>query len=144
MYFHGDRDLKLFRSDVEKTVVFECNLSKFRGKEYLKGFIRSVVYDGKSGRDGSGEAFEHLLRTIKEIPIENAKFLGESEINALIDGLRRDCAYGLCVVAWDRAGLSRFSALSGMEADLVFRSQYAFAFARSQRRSFRLSRYRIS
>ncbi len=122
MYFHGARDLKLLRSDVEKTVVFECNLSKFRGKEYLKGFIRSVVYDGKSGRDGSGEAFEHLLRTIKEIPIENAKFLGESEINALIDGLRRDCAYGLCVVAWDRAGLSRFSALSGMEADLYFPS----------------------
>ena len=50
MYFHGARDLKLLRSDVEKTVVFECNLSKFRGKEYLKGFIRSVVYDGKSGR----------------------------------------------------------------------------------------------
>lgn len=118
MYFGGARDLKLLRSDIQKTVVFECNLSKFRGKEYLKGFIRSVVYDGMSGRDCDGEAFEHALRALKQTKFDGAEYLEEDALNAFIEKRRKSCAYGLCVVAWDKTLLSRFPALDGLDIDV--------------------------
>src|SRR5699024_12070435 len=55
MYFWGEKDLAVLRSDIPKSLVFECNVSKFRGKEYVKGFVRAVIYDGAKGEDVRSE-----------------------------------------------------------------------------------------
>lgn len=45
MFFGGGRYTKILESAVPKQIVFEYNVSRFRGKEYVKGFVRDVVYD---------------------------------------------------------------------------------------------------
>lgn len=47
MYFSGARFKKLIESSVPKKLVFEYNISNFKGREYVKGFIRDVIYDSR-------------------------------------------------------------------------------------------------
>ncbi len=116
MYFGGYADLKLLRSDAKKQVVFECNLSTYRGRESLKGFIRSVVYDA-DGPDGGDEGFENLVRSLAGRKAACA-FLGGAALNELIAEKDAKSAYGLCVVAQERETLGAFPALGGIPRDL--------------------------
>ncbi len=119
MYFGGAKYLHLIRSDLKKTVVFECNLSKFRGKEYLKGFIRTVLYDGTSGKEVDDEAFFQTLNALRLPPKKwRAKELTTEEIDALVAQKTKECAYGLCAVAYERESLKRFSSLQGLDVDV--------------------------
>ncbi len=113
MYFSGAEELRLLRSDVEKEIVFECNLSKFRGKESLKGFIRAVVYEGASGSESSLDGFEETVRALsaEAVPTES---LTEAETDALIARKDAECAYGLCVIAEERESLARFPSLGAL------------------------------
>ena len=120
MYFWGEKDLTLLRSDTPKSLVFECNVSKFRGKESIKGFVRAVVYDGAQGEDISAEGFYEGMMALKEGRPCKAERMGEKELNDYIAAARRQCAYGLVAVAYDRRVLARFPALKGLPAE-VFR-----------------------
>ncbi len=120
MYFWGEKDLTLLRSDIPKSLVFECNISRFRGKEYVKGFVRAVVYDGVKGEDVPAEGFYESLLALKEGRRVKAERMGEKELNAHIAMARKKCAYGLACIAYDRKTLSRFPALKGLPAE-VFR-----------------------
>ena len=117
MYFGGGRDLKLLRSDVKKTLVFEYNLSKFRGREYLKGFVRTVLYDGGQGAELA--AFENAVRSLARGSADCALHTTE-ELDYFIAQKRKECAYGLLCVCSDRSTLSRYSSLDGLETE-VFR-----------------------
>ncbi len=118
MYFGGYADLKLLKSDVKKQAVFECNLSTFRGRESLKGFIRAVVCDAGSGGQG-GESFENLVRSLSGGK-KPCRVCSSQEIEALIAEKDGASAYGLCVVAQEQASLREFPALKGIPRD-VFR-----------------------
>lgn len=50
MYFGGARFAKLMESPAPKRLIFEYNLSQFRGKEYLKGLVRDVIYERDAGK----------------------------------------------------------------------------------------------
>ena len=116
MYFGGAKELRLLKSDVPKTLVYEYNLSKFRGREYLKGFVRAVVYDGRSG-DVELESFENAVLSMQTRRAASAERLGDGEIDALLTE-KRKCRYGLCVVARSKAAVERFPSLSGMPVDV--------------------------
>ena len=120
MYFWGEKDLAVLRSDIPKSLVFECNVSKFRGKEYVKGFVRAVIYDGAKGEDVPAEGFYQGLLALKEGAKRSMERMGEQELNAHIAKERKNCAYGLAAVAYDRRTLARFPALKGLPAE-VFR-----------------------
>lgn len=116
MYFGGSRFLKTLRSDLKKTVVFDYNRSVFRGREYLKGFIRTLVYDGGSGAEVELDIFENLIRSLgREL---TAEILPQSELNGLIERKLKECAYGLCCVCHDRAVLQKYPALRNETADV--------------------------
>ncbi len=115
MYFGGYADLKLLRSDVPKHAVFECNLSSFRGKESVKGFIRALVYDGSIG--GEEESFENFVRSLAAKPA-SCELLPASELNDRIRALDEGCAYGLCVVAQEKESLKRFPAAGGLPKEI--------------------------
>ncbi len=119
VYFNGARDLEILRSDLKKRIVFEYNVSHFRGKEYIKGFVRSVLYDGASGSDVELSAFAAALQLAAR-PQKEAEALGEEEVNAFLRSRIDECAYGLAAVIRDRSHLSRFPALTGLGID-VFR-----------------------
>lgn len=113
MYFNGVKDLKLLRSSLGKTVVFEYNLSVFRGKEYLKGFVRAVMPTGSGEADA--EAFENLLLSVRgEKLLPNAD---TASLDALCAQKRAQCAYGLCAVCYNLATLCEFPSLTGVPAD---------------------------
>ncbi len=118
MYFSGIKDLKLLRSDVRKTIVYEYNLSMFRGREYLKGFVRAVLADGKSGREVELDAFEGQLHALGVPPAGMA--MNTEELNELLSDRLRACAYGLAAVYFSRDTLRAFPALQGLPVD-VFR-----------------------
>ena len=118
MYFGGAKHLKLLESDLKKTVVFECNLSRFRGKEYLKGFIRTVVYDGMSGEEAETEGFENALLALKAPRRAQAQVEDTASLNAFIEQSRASCSYGLCAVASERCTLKKFPALRGLNVDV--------------------------
>lgn len=116
IYFGGAKELRLLKSDVPKTLVFEYNLSEFRGKEYLKGYIRAVVYRGAEG-DTSLDAFEQSVLALKNRRSVECERLSQAAIDELI-GEKRKCRYGLCVVAYNRASLDRFLSTEGMPVDV--------------------------
>ncbi len=109
MYFNGAKDLRLLRDDLDKTLVYEFNLSKFRGREYLKGFVRAVLYEGVSGGDVELDAFENALRALKGQPRgQKAELLDREQTERLLIEKWNACRYGLCAVVHEKAALTRY------------------------------------
>lgn len=115
--FNGLQNLKLLRSDLKKQLVFEYNISEFRGREYIKGYLRAVNYDGESGKRVELDLFCNRLQAFgaEELP---ARVLPKAEISALIQEKLSACAYGLCVVCRDRAVLKEYPVLDEIPAEL--------------------------
>ena len=116
MYFGGAKDAKFLRSALKKTLVYEYNLSVFRGREYLKGFVRAVLPAG--GGEAEAESFENALLSLRGAPVcgtDTAR-----ELDAFLAERRSACAYGLCAVCYDVHTLTAFPAAEGLPVD-VFR-----------------------
>ncbi len=117
VYFGGMKDLAVLKSDLEKTVVFEYNVSRFKGKEYVKGFVRTVLCDGMSGTDAELGSFENALRLLpKSVPV--AHRMQKDDLNAFLAERLAACAYGTCVVVHDRRTLQNYPALEGLDIEL--------------------------
>lgn len=43
--FNGEKDVETLNLPVHKKIIFEINRSTFKGKEYIKGYVRSVLPD---------------------------------------------------------------------------------------------------
>ena len=123
MYFSGIRNLKIIESDVRKNFIFEINVSRFKGREYIKGFVRELLYDGRTGRATAESIFANSIARFyaphAEVePIE----LSTDEIKALIAQKRAECPYGLCLIASDRRTLSFYEGLEELGCDLFYPS----------------------
>lgn len=115
MYFNGAKDIKLLRCGLEKTLVFEYNLSHFRGKEYLKGFVRAAI---PCGGEAEAEAFENLLACLC------GRKVSATDDTPSLDGYLAarigESAYGVCAVFYERETLAAYASLAGVPVD-VFR-----------------------
>ena len=119
VYFGGAKDLDILKSDVRKQIVFEYNISHFRGKEYVKGFVKGVLYDGATGEDIRLDAFENAVRLCARPPVF-AEYFSREKLENFLEERIRGCAYGLCVVTADRGALARYPVLKELGID-VFR-----------------------
>lgn len=119
IYFGGSGYLPILESDIGKKIVFECNLSKFRGREYLKGYIRTVLYDGMSGTCLAAETLENALRSLRSERTCGRISLTLAQTEALIAEKLGSCQYGLCMVASDRRSVGRYAALADYPKDAV-------------------------
>ncbi len=117
VYFGGIKDMALLRSDVEKQIVFEYNVSKFRGKEYVKGFVRCVLYDGASGEEIELDALENCLKNL-EYSQQGATFLPQEALDRLLGEKISACDYGLCAVVYDRKSLARYPSLKAIPTEI--------------------------
>ncbi|MBQ8657580.1 MAG: single-stranded-DNA-specific exonuclease RecJ [Clostridia bacterium] len=123
MYFSGLKHLKIIESDVEKQILFEINVSHFKGREYVKGFIRDLLYDGRSGRLVSESIFSNSVARFYAPEIDaKIEYLSTDEIKALIAQKRAECAYGLCMIASDRRTLRAYGELENLGCDLFYPS----------------------
>ena len=123
MYFSGAKNLKIIESDVRKDFVFEIGISKFRGKEYMKGYVRDLLYDGRTGRGVAERIFANSIARFyaPEIGVEPIS-LSTEEIKALIAKKQRECLYGLCLIASDRRTLRFYEGLESFGCDLFYPS----------------------
>ncbi len=122
-YFSGAKNLPIIESDVKKQFVFEINLSTFRGRQYLKGYVKDMLYDGKTGRNTAEGIFANAIRRGRgETPDVKKRVSSTKEIQAFIAEKKRECAYGLCLIASDRRTLRFYEGLEGFGCDLFYPS----------------------
>ena len=118
-YFSGAKNLKIIKSDVEKKIIFDVSISKFRGREYIKGVVRDLLYDGTTGAHAEESVFANNVARFYAIPqAPFIEYLTTAEIEKLIEEKKKQCAYGLCLIASERATLDKYSNLDGFGCDL--------------------------
>ena len=123
MYFSGAKNLKIIESDVKKKFVFDVNLSSFRGREYIKGYVRELVYDGRTGRETAESIFANAIaRFYAPEQYPEVIELSTDEIKSLIRERQRNCPYGLCLLASDRRTLRFYEDLEEFGCDLFYPS----------------------
>ncbi len=123
MYFSGAKHLKIIESDVKKSFVFEIVLSKFRGRQYVKGYVKDLLYDGRTGRGAAESIFANAISRSREEEVRvESNPLSTEDVRALIAKKREECAYGLCLIASDRRTLKFYEGLEGFGCDLFYPS----------------------
>ncbi len=123
MYFSGAKHLKIIESDVRKKIVFEINISRFKGREQIKGFIRDLLYDGRTGRRVSESIFANgIARNYAQKPEVEIEYLSTEEVKERIRQKREKCPYGLCLIASDRRTLRFYEELKDFDCDLFYPS----------------------
>ena len=123
MYFSGAKHLKIIESDVRKKIVFEINISRNKGREQIKGFIRDFLYDGRTGRRVSESIFANsIARNYAGKPEVSIVALSTEETKELIKQKIEACPYGLCLIASDRRTLRFYEELKDFDCDLFYPS----------------------
>jgi hypothetical protein len=123
IYFSGIRNLKIIESDVKKQIVFEVNLSHYRGKTQVKGYIRDLLYDGRTGRRTAEGIFSNVIsRSRAELSGVQTTVLTTEETKRLLLEKRTTSPYGLCMIASDRRTLRFYEELEEIPCDLFYPS----------------------
>ena len=119
MYFSGIKNLKILESDVRKKIIFEVSISHFRGKDSVKGYVRDLLYDGRTGKNTAENIFANAISRFyaEKVDFETVE-LSTDEIKKLVEKRNEKCAYGLCMIASDRRTLRFYEELIGFGCDL--------------------------
>ncbi len=108
MYFGGAKQKRLIESDIEKYIVFDCNITKFKGREYIKGYIRDVVYNAMSGNISASIFANAMAKLRGEAPDVRVHYLSAPETRAFVAERANECGYGLCLLASSRASAEAY------------------------------------
>ncbi len=116
MYFSGAQYAGILECPAPKKLVFEYNISTFRGKEYVKGFIRDVVYDS----DCPSQATEAIA--LNNLSLAALPEIGCEVCNITADEARakmENCGYyGTLFVAFEAKTLSLYPRAGQLEVNL--------------------------
>lgn len=78
MYFSGAKYLKLLQSAIPKRLVFEYNVSTYKQRQYIKGFIRDVVYSAEDCAYAEDYAAINCIKNLSlpkvECEVQNVSF----------------------------------------------------------------------
>ena len=118
VWFSGERALPLLAADLSKEIVFEYDISRFRGKETVRGIVRDMVVSGSGGERTALYVFRNdLLRlTAKQVSVSVVREPQESII-ARIRAARRSCDYGLLVLCSQQVPPAFSECLAGLTAE---------------------------
>ncbi len=123
MYFSGAKHLNILQSDVQKKIIFEVGMSKFRGKESVKGYVKELLYDGRTGAKVERECFRNALSVLSGEKVEtDVELLTQAEIEGLIAQATKECAYGTCLIAMERESVEKYPSLAHFSLDLFYPS----------------------
>ncbi len=116
MYFGGAKYAYLLDSPAPKSYVFEYNVSKFRGREYVKGYVRDVVASRDAGAYCKREIAVNNILTLACPAADCAvKFKTREEIDAAMSG---GASYGTLYIASDYDTLSQYENVSKFPVEL--------------------------
>ncbi len=119
VWFGGEAALPLLASDVRKTIVFECGVSRFRGEKSVRGVVRDMICKGVKGDVAALYGFRNALLRMKEpaVPMDIAWDTTEG-IRSRIRAARRSCSYGLLMLCSEGVPAPLADCVEGLECDL--------------------------
>ncbi|MGN0814100.1 MAG: single-stranded-DNA-specific exonuclease RecJ [Candidatus Coproplasma sp.] len=124
MYFSGSRFEKVIKSPIPKKFVFEYNVSTFKGREYVKGFIRDVIYYKESGAFALSEITMNNLSVASLEPVE-------CEVQPItvdeIEKISGETEYGTVFIAEEFSTLSRYKGINSLDVNMFTLSSRSLA-----------------
>lgn len=120
MYFGGAKNIKLLNSSFPKKLIFEYNVSTFRGREYVKGFVREINYISTA-----------VASAAKDIAFNGVFNLARPQINCnivrcdrqKIEYLLHNCGdYGTLFIASEYSAVENFARASRLPLDIFMPS----------------------
>ncbi|MBR2022969.1 MAG: single-stranded-DNA-specific exonuclease RecJ [Clostridia bacterium] len=120
-YFSGIKHQKIIESDVKKQIVFDVSVSTYKGREYIKGIVRDLLYDGRTGRNTADGIFSNAIAGFYAPSVSaEIRELSLAETKEWIAKKRKECRYGLCLIATDRRTLRAFEEVENLPCDLFY------------------------
>lgn len=116
MYFNGSQYSRILSSEVPKKLVFEYNVSTFKGREYVKGFVRDVVYFRESAAFALPEIASNDLE-LASLPAVNCRLraITAEEVEELI----KNCGYyDTIFIACNYSTLAKYKGLERFDINL--------------------------
>ncbi len=115
MYFGGSKFAYLLDSRAPKSLIFEYNISKFRGREYVKGYVRDVITRRDAGKYCN-----------REIAVNNVLVLASPKVScnigsmasSQIDEMLSEASYGTVYIATDYETLSKYKNIGKLPVEL--------------------------
>ncbi len=109
--FNGQKDVETLSLPIDKRIVFETNLSTFRGKEYLKGYVKAVCVDYA---DTSTLAFNAFHVQLDNILNEQGdfEFIDKEQIE-------QKSGYGTLYVITDEQNLKKYPQLKHLNKSFI-------------------------
>ncbi len=124
LYFSGIKQTAVLESAMPKQLIFEYNVSQFKGKEYVKGFIRDVVYSPESTRYAEKEVNENNLINASYPEVKcHIKPITRAEAQRLIDG---EGVYGTAFLVTNYKTMLSYEGLGKFGCELFAPSSKSF------------------
>ena len=116
MYFSGAKFSYLLESKAPKSYIFEYNLSKFRGKEYVKGYIRDIVTGSDAGKYCGEEIAVNNILTLACPKVECE--IAEKTCKEIDEILSGGVNFGTLYIATDFSTLSKYENIGKFPVEL--------------------------
>ena len=116
MYFGGAKFSYLLSSNAPKSYVFEYNVSKFRGKEYIKGYVRDVITDRYAGKYCSEEIAVNNISSLA-CPKVDCEISKKTHVQ-IDEMLSKGASYGTLYIACDFATLESYKNIEKFPVEL--------------------------
>lgn len=116
IYFGGFKNSYLMESRAPKKFLFEYNVSKFRGKEYVKGSVRDIVCLRDAGAQCAEEIAVNNILNLSS-PRVNCKvtFVAKPEVEEIMGG---ETGYGTVYVASEYSTVEQYQNAAKLPVDL--------------------------
>ncbi len=125
MYFGGLKWLRLLESGAPKKFVFEYDVSQFRGKEYVKGIVRDVIYDRFAGKYADEEIALLTVNAFTEpITARKREYLSHDEIEAEMANCKK---FGMVFIASEYSSLSKYKNSDALNVELFIPSSKSYS-----------------
>ncbi len=121
VWFGGEKAMPLLSSDLSKEIVFELNVTRFRGKESVRGIVRDMVLSGEGGARTDLYIFRNNLLRLKSEPVSVSKeIVSKEEMLKRIKSACLNCGYGLAVLCTEEIPKEFSDCISGLEKDYFY------------------------
>jgi single-stranded-DNA-specific exonuclease RecJ len=116
MYFSGSKFLKLMESGAKLKYIFEYNVSTFRGREYVKGFVRDIVYGRDCAKNIESDIAVNNVLSLKYPKVDcNISYVNIADIEKIA---LTSSDYGTAFVAFEYSTIERYKNLSSFPVEL--------------------------
>lgn len=124
MYFGGSRYATLVESRAPKYLIFEYNVSNFRGKEYVKGFVRDIIYSRIAGESAPEDIALNGVFNLIYGGIKKAKILKKEEVE---EAMKNCPDFGTVFIADEYQTVKDFEGAEKLNVDLFVPSNRNFS-----------------